>query len=148
MMLSLPSFLAAAMRAAMPPISAADLALAALVVELEVVCPHAVSRTRAPARMLRRRATPLIPVPPRAGRPPARKSRRRSQTYSMFPSLQSRASVFPPFNHPPDGLSRSGRSSLATVDAGAELMLGRVCRLRELQHEVERGAQRDPKEGA
>src|SRR6266480_1064888 len=76
MTLSVPSLLAAATRASIPPMSAADFALAALV-ELVLAPPQAVNRVRAPARMPRWRR-----------RPPPKKSRRRGQAYSMFPSLQ------------------------------------------------------------
>src|SRR2546421_3737756 len=76
MTFSVPSFLAAAIKASIPPMSAADFALAALV-ELVLVPPQAVNRVRAPARMPRRRRPP-----------PPKKSRRRGQAYSMFPSLQ------------------------------------------------------------
>src|SRR5205823_9646551 len=76
MTFSVPSFLAAATRASIPPMSAADFALAALV-ELALVPPQAVNTVRAPARMPRWRRPP-----------PLKKSRRRCQAYSMFPSLQ------------------------------------------------------------
>src|SRR4029077_6306840 len=117
MMFSLPSFLAAAIRALMPPISAADLALAALVVEVEVVCPHAVSRTRAPATMLSRRSAPVIPAPPRAGRPGPESRVAEAKRIPFSPPFRVGLVSFPPFNHLPDGMSRSGRLSLATVHA-------------------------------
>src|SRR2546427_2316814 len=76
MTFSVPSFLAAAIKPSIPPMSAADCALPALV-ELVLAPPQAVNRVRAPARMPRWRRPP-----------PPKKSRRRGQAYSMFPSLQ------------------------------------------------------------
>src|SRR5437773_4934883 len=65
MMLSLPSFFAAAINADMPPTSAADFAAAASTVEA-VPPPQAVNRTRAPARRPSRliAASLFIALPP------------------------------------------------------------------------------------
>src|SRR5438128_10579970 len=97
MTFSVPSFLAAATRASIPPMSAADFALAALV-ELVLVPPQAVNRVRAPARMPRWRRPP-----------PPKKPRRQGQVNCTFPSLKADL-IIAPLNPLPAHLSRKGGS--------------------------------------
>src|ERR1700730_13194876 len=115
MMLSLPSFLAAATRASIPPISAADLALAALVVvEPVLVPPHALKRIRAPATMPRRRrpGSQLIYRPPRTGRSWPESRVAEATGIPCSPPFRVGLVCFPPFNHLQNRMSRSGRLSL------------------------------------
>src|SRR2546423_12666011 len=104
MTFSVPSFLAAAIKASIPPMSEADFALAALV-ELELAPPQAVNRVRAPARMPRWRRPP-----------PPKKSRRRGQVYCTFPSLQVDP-IIAPFNHLWGRLSRNGGLKVCAPEA-------------------------------
>src|SRR2546428_12361778 len=100
MIFSLPSFLAAATSASIPPISAADLALAALVVvELLLVPPQAVKRIRAPATMPRRRrpGSQLIYLPPRTGRPWPRSRVAEAQRIPSSPPFRVGLTCVPPF---------------------------------------------------
>src|SRR2546428_7573671 len=109
MMLTLPSFWAAATRAAMPPTSAADFAVAAFTVEAVLPPPQAVSRTRAPARRPSRlmAASPFIAFPPRAGR---RRPESRTAAGEHIPCSppQCRADLLPRLKHLRDRMSRSG----------------------------------------
>src|SRR6266550_1686938 len=115
MTFSVPSFLAAVTKASIPPMSAADLALAALA-ELVLVPPQAVNRVRAPARMPRWRRPP-----------PPKKSRRRGLVYSTFPSLQVDP-IIAPFNHLSGRLSRKGRLRLCAHEPARRANVSRTAR--------------------
>ena len=115
MTFSVPSFLAAAIKASIPPMSAADFALAALV-ELVLVPPQAVNRVRAPARMPRWRRPP-----------PPKKSRRRGQVYSTFPSLQVDL-IIAPFNHLSGRLSRKGGLRVCSHEPARRANVSRTAR--------------------
>src|ERR1700682_3273636 len=103
MTFSVPSFLAAATKASIPPMSAADLALAALVLEVLLVPPHAVSRIRAPARMPRRRrpSSGLIWRPPRTGRHWPESHVAEAKCVPCSPPFRVGLGLFPPVSPSP-----------------------------------------------
>src|SRR6266513_4539347 len=129
MTFSVPSFLAAATRASIPPMSAADFALAALV-ELVLVPPQAVNTVRAPARMPRWRRPP-----------PLKTSRRRCQAYSMFPSLQVDL-IVAPFKSSLGPLVKERRIKglISRTNQGGERLADRLLPI----HALRRDRQLDP----